>query len=87
MTLSTYLRTAGPPLDDHELRAHLRGQIKTAPVPAILELLIQRMFEATATTSAEPAALPHADDRVYHAGRAAALEDLFDDLTQLLDPK
>jgi len=80
MTFASYLRTAGPALTPDEIKAALYRQQTNQQVRAELDLLAGKILECHEAAHCHPAALKTPEERHYHAGTAAALEDFFNQL-------
>ena len=82
MTFASYLRTAGPPLTPDEIKIALYRQQGNMQLRAMLDLLTEKILQCHEAAHSHPANLRSAEERHYHAGTAAALEDFFNEVGQ-----
>ena len=85
MTLESYLRTAGPPLAPAEIKAALRGQRDSPPVKAVLELLVMHITDQRDQALEHPVTMKSPEERHYHAGAAAGVEDFLAALGEYIE--
>jgi hypothetical protein len=85
MTFSTYLRTAGPSLTPDEIKIALHRQQANQQIRAVLDLLAGEILKCHEAAHCHPAALKSPEERHFHAGTAAALEDFFDELGRQIE--
>ena len=82
MTFATYIRHAGPALTPDEVKNALFRQQGNLQLRAVLDLLTEKILQCHEAAHSHPANLRSAEERHYHAGTAAALEDFFNEVGQ-----
>ena len=82
MTFHSYLRVVGPALTPDEIKNALYRQQSNMQLRAVLDLLTEKILQCHEAAHSHPANLRSPEERHYHAGTAAALEDFFNEVGQ-----